>query len=259
MNKLGAELTVYQGASNIDDGILIDLGLYMDSVIVNDEKTIVSLGPGGIWCDVYNKIQHTGITVAGGRSGHVGVAGLLTGGGISFYIPRIGFCCDQIVNMEIVLANGQVINANKDEHSDLWKSLKGGSAGNFGIITRFDVKAIPFEGLWAGMCLSAVTEENTTAHISAIKKFTDDSEQFPDSSYIVLWNYEPENFKDIIILSFLANTKGIENPPELKQVTDIPTIVKDIKHTTPYEFALSMDQPAGYQYVLPLCRHNKSH
>lgn len=229
----------------------------MDSVIVNEEKTVVSLGPGGKWCDVYKKIEHTGITVAGGRSGHVGVAGLLTGGGISFYIPRVGFACDQIINIEIVLADGRVINANKDEHSDLWKSLKGGSAGNFGIITRFDLTAIPFTGLWAGMVLSAVTEETTTAHVSAIKKFTDDSEQFPDSSYIVLWNYEPENFKDIIILSFLANTKGVENPPELKQLTDIPTLVKDIKLTTPYDFSLTMDQPHGYQYVSPLLQFIK--
>lgn len=219
----------------------------MNQVSVNEEKTVVSLGPGGRWRDVYNQIHPTGITVAGGRTGGVGVAGLLTGGGISFYIPRVGFCCDQLINAEVVLADGSVINANKDEHSDLWKSLKGASAGNFGIVTRFDVKALPFEGLWAGMLVSAVTDENTARHVSAMKKFTDTSEQFPNNSYIVLWNYEPTMFKDITITSFLANTKGVENPPGFEDLLDIPTIVKDVKQTKPYEFSLTMEQPYGYQ------------
>jgi len=162
----------------------------------------------------------------------------------------VGFCCDQIINAEVVLADGRVINANKDEHSDLWKSLKGASAGNFGIVTRFDLKALPYDGLWAGMLLSQASEENTVAHVSAIKNFTDDSEEFPDSSYIVLWNYEPTMFKDITITSFLANTKGIENPPELKKLCDIPTIVKGSSISMPI-ITLGGDAPhSSYQEVL---------
>lgn len=235
------------GASNIDGGVCIDLGVHMNQTTVNKEKGTVSLQPGARWRDVYKEIEPHGVAVAGGRTAGVGVAGLLTGGGISWYIPRVGFSCDQIVNAEVVLADGRVINANKDENSDLWRALKGASAGNFGIVTRFDVIAIPYEGLWAGMLLSEASKERTTDHIATMKKFADNSEQFPNSSYIVLWNYEPTQFKDIIITTFAANTKGIENPPELKQLTDIPTIVKDMKQTNPHDFALTMEQPYGYQ------------
>jgi len=177
----------------------------------------------------------------------VGVAGLLTGGGISWYIPRIGFCGDQIINAEVVLADGRVVNANRDENADLWRALKGASAGNFGIVMRFDVRAIPDDGLWAGMLLSEATSERSADHVAAMKQFTDHSEEFPDSSYIVLWNYEPNQFKDVIITTFLANTKGVENPPELKQLCDIPTIARDLKQTNLHDFALSMDQPQGMQ------------
>lgn len=236
------------GASNIDEGILIDLGLHMTAVLGVD-KGIVSVQPGGRWRDVYKQLESYGVAVAGGRTGGVGVAGLLTGGGISWYIPRVGFCCDQIVNMEVVLADGRVVNANKDENSDLWRVLKGGSGGNFGIVTRFDLVAIPFDGLWAGMLISEVTDKNTSDHVAAMKKFTDDSHLFRDSSYIVLWHYEPTIFKKVVITSFAANTKGVENPPELKQLTDIPTIVRDMKHTTLHEHALTMEQPYGYQYA----------
>ena len=41
------------------------------------------------------------------------------------------------MNFEVVLADGRIVNANKDEHSDLWRSPKGGS-GNLGLITRID-------------------------------------------------------------------------------------------------------------------------
>lgn len=159
----------------------------------------------------------------------------------------MGFACDQILNMEVVLADGRVVNANKDENSDLWLALKGGSGGNFGIVTRFDLTALPYDGMWGGMLISEVNDENTSAHIGAMKRFIDDSYKFPNSSYLVLWHYEPTVFKKVVITSFVANTKGIENPPELKQLCDIPTIVRHMGHTTPYEHALTMEQPYGYQ------------
>jgi hypothetical protein len=125
--------------------------------------------------------------------------------------------------------------------------LKGANAGNFGIVTRLDVKILPHEGLWAGMLVSEASAERTKDHISAIKHFTDASDTFPDSSYIVLWNYEPTMFKNTVITSFATNTKGIEYPPELKELCDIPAILKDMKSTTYTDHALSMEQPYGYQ------------
>ncbi|KAH8198350.1 hypothetical protein TruAng_007505 [Truncatella angustata] len=65
-------------------------------------------------------------------------------------------------------------------------------------------------------------------------------------SYIALWNYEPTNFKDIIITAFGGNTRGVADPPELKQFCDISTIFKDMKHTNLYDFACTMEQPYGY-------------
>ncbi|KAH8819337.1 FAD linked oxidase [Xylogone sp. PMI_703] len=234
------------GASNTDGGVLIDLGLHMHGAAVHKGKGVVSLLPGTKWSEAYKVVETHGIAIAGGRTASVGVSGLLTGGGISWYIPRVGFCCDQIVNMEIVLADGRVVNANENENRDLWTALKGSSAGNFGIVTRFDVKILPWDGLWGGMLVSEASKDRTTDHVAAMKNFTDNAERFPDSSYIVLWNYEPTMFKDIVVTSFAANTKGQENPAELKQLLEIPTIIKDMKQTTLSEFAQSMEQPYGY-------------
>jgi FAD/FMN-containing dehydrogenase len=71
------------GASNIDNGVCIDLGVHLNKTMVDKEKGIVLIQPGARWRDVYKEIEPMGIIVAGGRTGGVGVAGLLTGGGIS--------------------------------------------------------------------------------------------------------------------------------------------------------------------------------
>lgn len=56
----------------------------------------------------------------------------------SFHSNRRGFACDNVVNFEVVLANGTIVNANAHENAGLWRALKGGS-GNFGFVTRVDV------------------------------------------------------------------------------------------------------------------------
>ncbi len=57
--------------------------------------------------------------------------------------------CDNILEYEMVLANGTIINPSRSEHEDLWKALKGGSS-NFGIVPRFTLKAFPYADVWGG-------------------------------------------------------------------------------------------------------------
>lgn len=85
--------------------------------------------------------------VAGGRERDVAVAGFLLGGGTSLYTCRGGFGCDQVINFEVVLADGRIVQANRDEHADLFKVLKGGG-NNFGIVTRFDMQGFPASPIW---------------------------------------------------------------------------------------------------------------
>lgn len=89
------------------------------------------------------------LSVVGGRADTVGVAGLTTGGGISYFSGRYGLVCDNVVNYEIVLADGHIVNANSVENTDLRTALRGGS-NNFGIVTRFDLMTFEQGHLWGG-------------------------------------------------------------------------------------------------------------
>jgi FAD/FMN-containing dehydrogenase len=70
-------------------------------------------------------------------------------GGLSFFSSREGFVCDNVVNYEIVLASGEIVNANADQNSDLWIALRGG-ANNFGVVTRFDFRTFEQGRFWGG-------------------------------------------------------------------------------------------------------------
>jgi len=57
-------------------------------------------------------------------------------GGLSFTARKHGWACENIVDYEVVLASGEIVNATSSSNPDLWLAVKGGS-NNFGIIMRF--------------------------------------------------------------------------------------------------------------------------
>lgn len=140
--------------ANIDHGITVDLS-GLDSVTVNLDASIASVGTGARWLDVYTLLDPLNKTVAGGRNGAVGVGGLTIGGGISYFSPQVGFTCDTVASFEVVLASGEIVNANNTSHSDLFRALKGG-LNNFGVVTRIDFRTLPINEILGGNVVNDV-------------------------------------------------------------------------------------------------------
>lgn len=119
------------------------------------------------------------VMVAGGRERDVAVAGFLLGGGTSLYTCRVGFGCDQVVNFEVVLADGRIVQANPDQHADLFKVLKGGGS-NFGIVTRFDMHAFPMSpnGIWDAVVTypAEAEDEFLAAHFDFTKNLNHETD-----------------------------------------------------------------------------------
>ncbi|KAL2857738.1 hypothetical protein BJY01DRAFT_242160 [Aspergillus pseudoustus] len=184
----------WAGASNIVDGITIDLGL-MKGTSYDVETQIASLLPGGTWAEVYPELEKHGRMVAGGREGKVGIGGLLTGGGKTFYTCRVGFTCDQVVNYEVVLADGSIVNANDKTNPDLFRVLKGGG-NNFGIESTADI-----------------------AH--ALVEFTGNLTAHPDDHILAMWTYIPKT-RDPFILMSMMNLDGKEEPHTLSKFLSLP-------------------------------------
>ncbi|KAF2704334.1 FAD-binding domain-containing protein [Pleomassaria siparia CBS 279.74] len=145
----GGGHTMWAGAANLQGGATVDLR-NIKGVVLSNDNTTVSVGAGETWGSVYEKLIPLGLMVAGGRMLDVGVAGLTLGGGLSYFTGKVGFVADTVTNFEIVLASGQVVNANKDTNTDLFAALKGGS-NNFGIVTKIDYPVFAHKYMWGGM------------------------------------------------------------------------------------------------------------
>ncbi|KAI1858874.1 uncharacterized protein JN550_012333 [Neoarthrinium moseri] len=177
-------------SNSLQEGITIDMGFF-NTTSYNAYTKIASIGPGAHWGEVYNTLTPHGVTVTGGRSSSVGVGGFLLGGGNSFHSGSHGFGCDQVQNYEIVLADGQITNANQEGNPDLWKALKGGS-GNIGLVTRFDLYTIEFQDpsiphIWGGIV--GYDYAQTDAIIDAFVDFTNKVGDDIYSSSIIIWAY----------------------------------------------------------------------
>ncbi|KAI0598802.1 6-hydroxy-D-nicotine oxidase [Biscogniauxia sp. FL1348] len=127
-------------SSSDDSGIVIDL--HELNTLHLGQDGILQVGAGNKWGAVYNFIEEHELTIIGGRHKDVGVAGYLLGGGMPAFPGLYGLGADQIKNVEIVLSDATVVNANEESNSDLLQVLKGGGS-NFGIVTRFDIQTYP--------------------------------------------------------------------------------------------------------------------
>ncbi|RAH46637.1 FAD-binding domain-containing protein [Aspergillus brunneoviolaceus CBS 621.78] len=136
------------GAASAKGGVLIDLTHFREVTVAEDRESVV-IGAGSRWGDVSRTLDELNLGVVGGRSADVGVGGFTLGGGISFFTPRYGLACSNVIAYEVVLASGATVTATASSHPELWRALKGGS-NNFGIVTRFTVRCFSSSPIWSG-------------------------------------------------------------------------------------------------------------
>ena len=138
------------------------------------------------------------------------------------------------------------MNANEQENPDLWQALKGGSAGNFGIVTRYDMFAFEAGNLWGG---TATYNKSTTAqHIAAYVKWTDNVNNYPAGSSIIFWSYVPA-MKDIVILAAYDDTEGNEAPAGFDDFMAIPRIADTLRIDSHKALTDELEQATGYRFV----------
>ncbi|OJI81203.1 hypothetical protein ASPTUDRAFT_203749 [Aspergillus tubingensis CBS 134.48] len=143
--RSGGQQTTH-ACANLDNGITVDLKLLQG---IELREGIVRIKAGERWGNVYNFLAGHGLAVAGPLSMESGIGGVALGGGLSLFSSREGFVCDNVVNFQVVLANGTIVNANPKTNSDLWQALRGGG-NNFGIVTRYDMRTFPQGSLFGG-------------------------------------------------------------------------------------------------------------
>jgi FAD/FMN-containing dehydrogenase len=123
------------GLGTCDDGVVVDLSLFKD-VQVDPRARKVRVGGGCTWNEVDTATNEHGLATPSGIISTTGVGGLTLGGGLGHLTRKCGLAIDNLLEAELVLADGERVTASADENPDLFWAIRGGG-GNFGVVTSF--------------------------------------------------------------------------------------------------------------------------
>lgn len=134
----------HEGMSSGNNVLIIDLSEIHDITYI-DGKDEAWIPAGKQLQYVYQELEAKDYIIPGGGCQSVNVGGLTQGGGWGAHVRKLGLTCDNILEVEMVLANGQVVYPSATNFPDLFWGLKGGGGGNFGVVTRFKFKLTRLE------------------------------------------------------------------------------------------------------------------
>lgn len=150
------------GLGICDEGLVIDLS-GIKSVQVNPEAQTVRVGGGNTWGEVDHATHAFGLAVPAGIISTTGVGGLTLGGGIGYLSRKYGLTIDNLLEADMVLANGEFVTVNASQHADLFWAIRGGG-GNFGIVTSFLFRAHKVKTVFGGPTLWPVEQTKEMMH-----------------------------------------------------------------------------------------------
>jgi FAD/FMN-containing dehydrogenase len=151
----GLEVSVRGGGHNVagravtDGGVMIDLA-EMKGVAVDPERATARVEGGVIWGELNVAAAEHGLAVTGGVVSTTGVAGYTLGGGLGWLMAKHGLAADNLLAVELVTADGRVLDVDAATHPNLFWALRGGG-GNFGVATSLTFRLHPHRTIVGGL------------------------------------------------------------------------------------------------------------
>jgi hypothetical protein len=136
------------GLGSCDNGLVIDLSP-MKGIHINPTHQTIRAEAGCTTGDIDHAGHAFGLAVPTGIVSTTGIAGLTLGGGHGYLTRKYGLTIDNLIEADVVLADGSFVTANESQHEDLYWALRGGG-GNFGVVTSFLYQAHPVDKVYAG-------------------------------------------------------------------------------------------------------------
>jgi len=166
----------YLGTSNAPDSLLIWTRPNMQAIELDDSFVpqggaglvapgpAVSVGAGCLWIDAYNAVTTVGGQyVQGGGCTTVGVGGFTQGGGFGSFSKQFGTGAANLLEAEVVTADGVVRVVSAFQDPDLFWALKGGGGGTFGVVTRFTFRTHDLPD-YLGIVAASITAASDAAY-----------------------------------------------------------------------------------------------
>jgi len=139
------------GLGVCERGFVIDLSL-MKGVLVNSVTKTIRAEAGCTQADLSHAAHDFDLAVPLGVISSTGIAGLTLGGGMGYLTRKYGLTVDNLLEANLVLADGHLVTASAAQNPDLFWAIRGGG-GNFGIVTSFLFRGCPVAQVFAGPML----------------------------------------------------------------------------------------------------------
>lgn len=146
------------GLGLCDEGLVIDLS-GIKFVRVNTSEKTVRVGGGNLWGEVDHATHPFGLAVPAGIISTTGVGGLTLGGGVGHLSRKYGLTIDNLLEADMVLADGSFVTVSAIQNIDLFWAIRGGG-GNFGVVTSFKFQAHPVKNVFGGPTFWPIEKTN---------------------------------------------------------------------------------------------------
>lgn len=180
--KAGGHMTT--GDAVVEDGLVLDL-TPMNGVRVDRRNGTVRVEGGAVWEEVNHEALSQGL-VPPGIPETVGVGGFTVGGGMGVTGRAVGLAVDNLREVDVVTADGELVTASEDEHPELFWAIRGGG-GNVGVVTSFEFDCIeaPRECLVANLLYPI---DDAAEYLRHFREVAPDSPEslFPIASLITI-------------------------------------------------------------------------
>ncbi len=116
-----------------NSGMLIDVS-GLDDVTIDAVSLTATVGTGCTFGKLNAALDLHGLHVPGGECPDVCIGGYVQGGGYGFTSVTFGMNCDNVLQFQVMLADGHIVIADATHHADLFWAMRGGTGGNFAVL-----------------------------------------------------------------------------------------------------------------------------